>query len=425
MTFRTENRCIIGWSSEDCCLGPNPPALANQMILHIDMDAFYASIEQRDDPTLRGSPVVVGGAGRRGVVAAASYEARQFGIHSAMSGRKAAELCPDAIFVSSRLDHYATVGRQVREIFLRFTPLVQPLSLDEAFLDVTGSTRLFGSPEAIGWQIKEAIKQELDLTASVGIAPLKFVAKIASDLDKPDGFLKVDAADVLNFLDPLPVSRLWGVGRVGNSRLASLHLRTIGDLRRYDRSILNAKFGNWGEQLWKLANGIDPRKVVPDRTAKQISHERTFSEDLTDLDRMQGVISYLCEQVTRRLRRNERYARSITVKYRCDDFRTFVHSRSLPQASHGTDVIYQAAIALLKELRQRHPQPVRLLGVSLGNLCTDATQQLELFQTQEKQAAGQAIDEVVDELSEQIGGHSIYRASSHDWLKRREKKTDA
>ena len=387
------------------------------MILHIDMDAFYASIEQRDDPALRGLPVVVGGAARRGVVAAASYEARQYGIRSAMSGRKAAELCPNAVFVSSRLEYYATVGRQVREIFLRFTPLVQPLSLDEAFLDVAGTTRLFGSAETIGLQIKDTIKKELDLTASVGLAPLKFVAKIASDLNKPDGFLKVEASQMVSFLDPLPVSRLWGVGRVGNSKLASLHLKTIGDIRRYDRAILKQKLGNWGDHLWKLANGIDPRKVVPDRAAKQISHERTFSEDLTDVDMMRAVISHLCEQVARRLRRNDRSARSVTLKYRCDDFRTFVHSRSFAQAMRSTDAIYRMAMTLLLELRAQHPDPIRLLGVSVGNLTADSVQQLNLFDMQNGQGPGQAIDEVVDELSEQIGSNSLYRATSHDWIK--------
>ncbi len=389
------------------------------MILHIDMDAFYASIEQRDDPALRGMPVVVGGVGRRGVVAAASYEARRYGIRSAMSGSKAAQLCPHAVFVSSRLEHYAKIGRQVREIFLRYTPLVQPLSLDEAFLDVTGTTRLFGSAETIGVQIKETIKQELALTASVGIAPLKFVAKIASDLNKPDGFLKVEAPEIIDFLDPLPVSRLWGVGPVGNSKLSSLKLKTIGDIRRYDRSILNDKFGNWGDHLWKLANGIDPRKVVPDRTAKQISHERTFGQDITDLDMMRAVISHLCEQVTRRLRRNGRYARSVALKYRRADFRTFVHSRSFPRATQSTDSVYQMAVILLSELREQHPQPIRLLGVSLGNLSDNSVHQLELFDDQDGQSSQQAIDEVVDQLSDQIGRDSVYRATSHDWVIRR------
>ena len=391
------------------------------MILHIDMDAFYASIEQRDDPNLRGRPVVVGGSAKRGVVAAASYEARRFGIHSAMSGKRASELCPHAAFVKSRLDHYAHVGRQVRDIFLRYTPLVQPLSLDEAFLDVTGTLRLFGSAREIGMQIKALIQQELRLTASVGIAPLKFVAKIASDIHKPDGFTQVTADQIESFLDPLPVSRLWGVGRVGNQKLASLQLKTIGDIRRYDRSAMTDKFGNWGDHLWKLANGIDPRKVVPDRTAKQISHERTFIDDMDDQDMMRAVISHLSEQVTRRLRRNGRFARSVTVKYRCDDFRTFAQTRSFSQPTEATDPVFRTAMVLLNELKQKHPQPIRLLGVSVGNLTNEGTKQLDLFQSETDDQSQKAVDKVVDQLSDQIGTNSVYRATSHSWINRSEK----
>jgi len=391
------------------------------MILHIDMDAFYASIEQRDDPNLRGRPVVVGGSAKRGVVAAASYEARRFGIHSAMSGKRASELCPHAVFVKSRLDHYAHVGRQVRDIFLRYTPLVQPLSLDEAFLDVTGTLRLFGSAREIGMQIKALIQQELRLTASVGIAPLKFVAKIASDIHKPDGFTQVTADQIESFLDPLPVSRLWGVGHVGNQKLASLQLKTIGDIRRYDRSAMTDKFGNWGDHLWKLANGIDPRKVVPDRTAKQISHERTFSDDIDDQDMMRAVISHLSEQVTRRLRRNGRFARSVTVKYRCDDFRTFAQTRSFSQPTEATDPVFRTAMVLLNELTQKHPQPIRLLGVSVGNLTSEGTRQLDLFGSETDDQSQKAVDKVVDQLSDQIGKNSVYRATSHSWINRTEK----
>ncbi len=394
------------------------------MILHIDMDAFYASIEQRDDPTLLGKPVVVGGNAKRGVVAAASYEARRFGIHSAMSGQRAAELCPHAVFVKSRLDHYAAVGRQVREIFLRFTPMVQPLSLDEAFLDVAGTLRLFGSASNIGGQIKTLIQEELSLTASVGIAPLKFVAKIASDIQKPDGFTEVKTDEIQSFLDPLPVSRLWGVGRVGNRKLAALQLKTIGDIRRYDRRVLFEKFGNWGEHLWTLANGIDERKVVPDRTAKQISHERTFSVDIDDAQMMRAVISHLCEQVTRRLRRNDRWTRAVTVKYRCDDFQTFAQTRTFTQSTQATDSVFRTAMTLLSELSAKHPKPIRLLGVSLGNLTKKGSRQLDLFQSEAEEQSQKAVDQVVDQLSDQIGKDSVYRATSHVWIKRSEKRSN-
>ncbi len=389
------------------------------MLLHIDMDAFYAAIEQRDRPELRGRPVVVGGSSGRGVVAAASYEARRFGIHSAMPGRRAAELCPDAVFVKSRIEHYADVGRQVRQIFHRFTPLVQPLSLDEAFLDVTGSLRLFGSAATIGRQIKELIRTELDLTASVGVAPLKFVAKIASDLNKPDGFVEVNSGDVIRFLDPLPVSRLWGVGRVGQERLHRMGIRMIGDVRVRDVESLRRDLGSWGEHLWKLANGIDERRVVPDRTAKQISHERTFSEDLTDEAMLGAVVSFLSEEVSRRLRRNGRYARNVSIKYRRDDFKTFARSTTLDRPTQSTDEVFRAASSMLTEMRKREPRPVRLIGVSVGSLTQkDAPQQMSLFDLAEGQSAGRAIDKVVDQLRDQIGDRAVYRATSHQWRHR-------
>jgi DNA polymerase-4 len=389
------------------------------MILHIDMDAFYAAIEQRDHPELRGKPVVVGGSSARGVVAAASYEARRFGIHSAMPGRRAAQLCPDAIFVRGRLSDYAEVGRQVREIFHRYTPIVQPLSLDEAFLDVAGSERLYGDAATIGRAIKSAIKTELDLTASVGVAPLKFVAKIASDLNKPDGFVEVAKQDVINFLDPLPVSRLWGVGRVGREKLAKLNLHRIGDIRNFDLTLLRDKFGSWGEHLWKLANGIDARKVVPDRTAKQISHERTFSDDITDDSMLEAVVSYLSEQVAHRLRRHGREAKTVGIKYRREDFQTFARSRTFAQTTDSTDEIFRGAAELLSEMRRRQPRPVRLIGVSVGSLTAKGRpKQLSLFDLQKGESSQRQVDKVVDSLSDQIGSDAVYRATSHNWIRR-------
>ncbi len=389
------------------------------MILHIDMDAFYAAIEQRDRPELRGKPVVVGGSSGRGVVAAASYEARRFGIHSAMPGRQALQLCPDAIFVRCNLDHYARVGRQVREIFHRYTPLVQPLSLDEAFLDVAGCRRLHGDAATIGHAIKDAIRDELELTASVGVAPLKFVAKIASDLNKPDGFVEVGPGDVLAFLDDLPVSRLWGVGRVGQEKLRRMGLSRIGDIRTFDISLLRQKFGSWGEHLWRLANGIDPRKVVPDRRAKQISHERTFADDIADEAMLRAVVSYLSEQVARRLRRHQRLARSVSIKYRREDFQTFARSRTLPQPTHSTDEIFRNASQLLDEMRSRQPRPVRLIGVSVASLSPqNAARQLTLFDLAEGESSQKQIDNVVDSLTDKLGSGTLYRAASHRWIRR-------
>lgn len=388
------------------------------MILHVDMDAFYAAIEQRDHPELRGRPVIVGGSSGRGVVMAASYEARRFGIHSAMPGRRAAELCPEAVFVRGSIDKYAEVGRAVREIFHRYTPIVQPLSLDEAFLDVSGSIRLHGSAETIGKAIKQAISTELNLTASVGIAPLKFVAKIASDLNKPDGFVQVSSDGVIDFLDPLPVSRLWGVGKVGQEKLKRLNIHRIGDIRVFDLEILKQKFGKWGEHLWRLANGLDPRPVVPDHRAKQISHERTFSADIDDEEMLRAVVSFLSQQVARRLRRHHRETRNVSIKYRREDFRTFSRARKLPRATDATDVITSVAVELLEELRTRQPRPVRLIGVSLGALTPrDAPRQMSLFPLDEHEHRD--VDQVLDAISDRIGGDPVYRATSHRWKRRK------
>jgi DNA polymerase-4 len=391
------------------------------MILHIDMDAFYAAIEQRDQPELRGKPVVVGGSKTgRGVVAAASYEARKFGIHSAMPGRRAAQLCPDVIFVRGRIDHYAAVGRQVREIFHRYTPLVQPLSLDEAFLDVTGSARLHGDGVTIGRAIKQAIAKELNLVASVGVAPLKFVAKIASDIDKPNGFAIVGPDQVIEFLDPLPIKRLWGVGRVGQKKLQESGLHLIGDIRRSDREHLVRRFGSWGDHIWKLANAIDPREVVPDRTAKQISHERTFSADMTDIDMLRAVVSHLCEQVCHRLRHHRRRCKTVTLKYRREDFQTYSRSRTLSTVTDSTSQILSVAMELLAEMRQAQPRPVRLIGVSAGSLTTgDQPEQMSLFELTDDNQSQKKLDSVVDELADRLGKDAVYRATSHDWIHRK------
>ena len=389
------------------------------MILHIDMDAFYASIEQRDNPALRGKPVVVGGAGGRGVVTAASYEAREYGIHSAMPGRRAVQLCPHAEFVRGRHSHYAEVGRQVREIFRRYTPIVQPLSLDEAFLDVSGTERLFGSAEIIGRRIKADIESELNLPASVGVAPRKFIAKIASDLDKPNGFVIVREDEIQRFLDPLPVESVWGVGRVGARRLHRLGLRTIADIRRYDEKLLKIKLGSWGNHLWKLANGIDTREVIADRNAKQISHERTFAEDQTDFESLKSVVCYLCEQTAMRLRRHHRKTGAIGLKYRREDFRTFSKSKALESPIDDTAGIIRVATDLLAVMRTSEPRPVRLIGVALSSLVgTDTPTQLSLFESPDQINAERQVDRVLDHIAEKLGENGVYRGGSHRWRNR-------
>jgi DNA polymerase IV len=276
------------------------------MILHVDMDAFYASVEERDRPELAGRPLIVGGTPQgRGVVAAANYAVRMFGVHSAMPTSTALRLCPQAIVIPPRLDYYAEISEQIREILYRFTPLIEPLSLDEAFLDVTGSEALFGPSVEIGRRIKREIRTSVRLVASVGIAPNKFLAKIASDLEKPDGFVVVDPAGVQAFLDPLPAGRLWGVGRVTGQALEQLGVRTIADVRQMPVEVLQQHFGKGGEHIWQLANGIDERRVIPDREAKSISHETTFAVDIGDREVLHAWLVELAEQVGRRLRRHE------------------------------------------------------------------------------------------------------------------------
>jgi DNA polymerase IV len=280
-------------------------------ILHVDMDAYYASVEQRDRPELRGKPVIVGGTQGRGVVCAASYEARPFGVHSAMPISRARRLCPQAVFLPVRMGHYAAISRQIRAVFESFTPLVEPLSLDEAFLDVHGCEGLFGPAPDIARQIKVRIKSEVGLTASVGVACNKFMAKLAGDLSKPDGLLVVPAEKVCEFLAPLPVSRLWGVGAKGEKRLHALGFHTIGQLAAWPEPSLIDHFGAMGRHLWRLANGQDSRKVVSDRDAKSISTETTFAHDIGDRASLRAYLLELVDQLASRVRHAGVYARSL------------------------------------------------------------------------------------------------------------------
>ena len=332
------------------------------MILHVDMDAFYASVEERDQPALIGQPVIVGGTPEgRGVVAAANYVARQYGIHSAMPAVTARRLCPQAICLPPRMQYYAEVSRQIQEIFQRFTPIIEPLSLDEAFLDVSGSQALFGAAAVIGRRIKAEICQELRLVASVGVAPVKFVAKIASDLGKPDGFVVVDIDRVQEFLDPLPVSRLWGVGRVAGEIFQKLGIRTIGQLRNLPADVLVDHFGQAGEHLWRLAHGLDDRQVVPDHQAKSISTETTFAKDVQDPEILKAWLLELTDQVARRLRRQELRGRTIQLKIRFADFKTITRSETLPEPSNTTQEVTEAAVRILATRLPADHLGVRLL----------------------------------------------------------------
>lgn len=393
----------------------------NRAILHVDMDAFFASVEQLDDPDLRGRPVLVGGTGKRGVVAAASYEAREFGCHSAQPTAVALRLCPHAVVVKPRGGRYRELSDRVFGILGDFSPLVQPISVDEAFVDVTGSLVLFGSAVEIAETIRARIKAETGLTASVGVAPNKFLAKLASDLDKPDGMTVIEGGRVFERLDPLPVSRLWGVGPAAEKSLGRLGLRTIGDIRRTPDETMAERFGDFGRHLSRLARGEDDRPVHTDREAKSISHEQTFGVDLEDPEHVMSVLLGQCEDVGRRLRKHGRLARTVTVKIRFGDFETVTRSGSLREATDRTDSIWATAASLFDAWAGgtgasggRGFRPVRLIGAGVSHLSEagdGAAPQLGLFDAGEREKRAR-LDALTDAIADKHGVGSIRRMRS-------------
>lgn len=379
------------------------------MIIHADMDAFYASVEIRERPELADKPVAVGGSAEgRGVISAANYVARRFGVHSAMPTITAKRLCPELILLPGRMHLYAEVSQQIRDIFTRFTPQIEPLSLDEAFLDVTQSEKLFGSAQNIGRQIKQAIKTELGLVVSIGIAPNKFIAKIASDIDKPDGFVYVTEDRMQAFLDPLPVKRIWGVGKVTEKTLHDLGIYTIRDLRVQPKDFLQQRFGEHGAHLWALANGIDHRPVVTDYEAKSISHEVTFPQDVNDKDLLLATLLELTEQVGTRLRRHNYEGRTVHLKIRYSDFTTLTRSYTLDHPSNITNELWLAVKNIfLSKLPKRLP-PVRLIGMGVSGFeRQDYPLQQDLFvpdTVKEKQ-----LDKIADAVKERFGSKALQR----------------
>jgi DNA polymerase-4 len=377
-----------------------PPPRA---ILHVDMDAFYASVEQRDDPSLRGKPVAVGGASRRGVVCAASYEARPFGVRSAMPMARALRLCPQLIVVPPDFARYAQVSDQIFSIFHAFTPEVEGLSLDEAFLDVTRSQTLLGAALQQAREIKRRVLEETRLTASVGISEVKFAAKIASDLCKPDGLLEVPRGKVSEFLAPLPASRLWGVGRRTDEQLQRLGLRKIGDVARADRSYLEAQLGSAGPWLHDLANGLDPREVEPDLDAKSIGAEETFEDDLEG-DDLHPFIHEQALRVGARLRRAGVKARSVHLKVKYADFRLVTRQETLPFPTDDSAEIYRTALRLLGKV---DAHPIRLTGVHAGDLGT-VPPQLGLFDADRKRR--ERLNRSLDAIAEKFGNDAVLPA---------------
>ena len=380
---------------------------AARSILHVDMDAFYASVEQRDDPSLRGKPVVVGGY-NRGVVAAASYEARQFGIRSAMPMREAMRRCPSLVRVPLRMAHYKTISETVFAVFHEFTPLVEGLSLDEAFLDVTRSVSLFGPAEGIAAAVKDRIRAATGLTSSVGVAPNKLTAKIASDLDKPDGLVVLERDTMQSVLDPLPAEVLPGIGRETLAKLQERGIHTIADLRAAPDSALEPLFGRYAQRVRERAAGVDDRPVIPSRAAKSISAEETFDTDLGDRDKLRAELLRLTERATRRLRAAALAAGTVQVKIRRADFATSTRRRALRPPGNGTDRVYAVACELLDQWLREHPGArVRLLGVGGSELAPAG--QADLFTTADA-TGDSALDRTVDHVRARFGDLALGRA---------------
>lgn len=384
-----------------------------RQIIHVDMDAFYASVEQRDRPELRGKPVIVGGDVKsRGVVSAASYEARKFGVHSAMPMAQAVRLCPQGVVLPVRMSRYAEVSHVIQSIFEQYTPLVEPISLDEAFLDVTDSRKLFGPAEQIGHEIKRRIREQTQLTASVGIAPNKFLAKLASDLRKPDGFVVLTEQNKQEILDPLPVGKIWGVGKVTEATLHSYGIRTIAQLRGSTAEGLKSIVGNAAEELLRLARGEDDRPVEPDRERKSLSSEQTFATDVRDEAILTSVLLEEVEEVAERLRRHELKAKTITLKLRYGDFRTVTRSEKLREATNLTKPLWETAERVFRKWQTRSAGPLRLLGFAASGLEPEQAGQQLLFSDPEQEKL-KRLDQVMDRIRDRYGKRAAHRGTGN------------
>ncbi|MCC6759272.1 MAG: DNA polymerase IV [Candidatus Omnitrophica bacterium] len=384
----------------------------SKVILHVDLDAFFAAVEQRDDPQLRGKPVVVGadpqGGKGRGVVSTCSYEARKFGIRSAMPISKAYQLCPSAIFVEPHFQKYSEASRAVFKIFHDFTPHIQGLSIDEAFMDITTSAHLFGGPLETAKRLKERVRQEVGLTASVGIASVKFVAKIASDLSKPDGLITVPADGVVEFLKPLKIERLWGVGPKTAEVLHLSGIETIGQLAEIPLNDMRERFGESGEHLYDLSHGIDLREVEEDTGIKSVSHEHTFNVDTSNPEEILAMVLDLSEHVSRRLRRKDNLkGKTITVKIRLQGFETYTRAVTLGERTNFTDVIFSNAKSIFEKFF-KPGMKVRLIGVRVNNF-EDAYVQDSLF-SDPVDVRREKIHTVVDMIKNKFGEDAISRA---------------
>jgi DNA polymerase-4 len=391
-----------------------------RIILHIDMDAFFAAIEELDHPEYRGKPVVVGadpqGGKGRGVVSTCNYEARKYGIHSAMPISQAYKNCPQAIYVPPRMHRYVECSRKLFAILNEFTPKVEPISIDEAFLDITGCIRLLGSPEEIARKIKKCINERLNLTASVGIAPNKFIAKIASDLEKPDGLVIVEPDNILDFLHPLPISKMWGVGKKSEVKLKAMGINTIGDLAQLTQDAAIKKFGKNGLHFWMLANGMDDREVEHDQTVKSVSLENTYMEDVADEKTITETIFSIADNLSRILRDKKLKGKTVTLKIRLEDFSTFTRAHSYGSYFDSSQIISETSLKLYHNFNRQNKK-VRLLGIAVSNLNNQSDEQLGLFDRGEQPE--QKIDKVIDLVQDKFGPDLIKKASLMDKPSRR------
>lgn len=384
------------------------PELGTLAIAHIDCDAFYASVEKRDDPTLRDKPVIVGG-GRRGVVSAACYISRIKGVRSAMPMFKALKLCPDATVIRPDMDKYAAVGRQIRDLMRDVTPLVEPLSIDEAFLDLTGTERLHhATPAESLIRLINRIERDIGVTASVGLSYNKFLAKLASDLDKPRGFAVIGEADALDFLENLPVTRIWGVGAALHRKLSADGLYTIGQIRAQDEARLVARYGAIGRRLARFSQGEDPRGVTPHSVPKNLSAETTFSSDIRDFDELSRRLWPLCERVTDRMKKRDLAGRTITLKLKTARFRTLTRSQALPDPTQLAETLYRGAVPLLERAVAAAPpgSGFRLIGVGLSNFADPIeADPLDLADPDAEQR--KRVEDVIDEVRGKLGAKAI------------------
>ena len=377
-----------------------------RFIVHIDMDAFFASVEKLDNPDLKDKPVIVGGLGKRGVVATASYEARRYGIKSAMPILKARKLCPDGIYLPPRFERYREISKKIQQILLSYTPKIEPISLDEAFLDLTETVDSFDLAVAKAAKIQIEIKEKLGLTCSVGVAPNKFLAKLASDMRKPNGFTVIRKEEIEDVLRDLPISRMWGVGRITEKKLNDMGVKTIGELKKIPKSRLKDAFGKQGENLYRLARGIDESPVEPYHPVKSISQEMTFDEDIKDSEKIKLYIARLSEEVGEALRKKGLRARTVKIKVRFSDFTTITRQLSFDIPTSSTGMIRSLARKLFEEKVAGHKK-VRLIGVGVSNLTGKKEGQLYLFPKAEEKL--EKIDYLLDMIRERFGKNSIRR----------------